>query len=522
MKKIVFFLFAVLWLPFSSLAQNTLGKFSGKVLDGNQENQPLTGATVAVKNESTGYQTGTVTDLEGRFLLDELPLGGPYILEISFVGYAKKSFKGYTLNMRDHIIIPDVILSVEATNLDEIVVHGFTYKSTRDQIGTAARINSETMTRMPTASRNYQELAKLSPLTRGTDIAGYRGNMRGLSLDGVSNRMHMFGTTSEGAFPVSLESIREFEIVTNTYGVADGRGGAGTIKAVSKSGTNSFHSSAWAYYTGGDLAGVEVNKDGEEWKKGEKGEYTNTQYGLNMSGPIIKDKLHFFISYDRFVQDFPWRAWDFDNEGATLEDAENNMGITRQNMETLTNHLVSNFGVPDVRQYGTMNIQRTTDNAFGRLDWSINQIHSLMVRYNYHVYVQPDKKTSNGLFSTQYKGRQRDHNILFDLQSRFSHTIRNNLKFSYMNFKRTGNNVYPRVPVGLVRVASLLPNGEQDEVTVAFGNQYWAPETISSNDFQLIDNFSLVSGRVRWLFGTDIQYNMIHDLLTQIHLADSE
>lgn len=311
-----------------------------------------------------------------------------------------------------------------------------------------------------------------------------------------------------------MQSIREFEVVTNTYSVADGRGGAGTIKAISKSGTNDLHASAWGYYTGGDLAGVQVNKDNGEWKKGTKGEYTTSQYGLNLSGPVIKDKLHFFIGYDRHVQKQPWRTWDFNNAGATQADAENNLGITKDNLDLVANHLVNNFGVPDVQQYGTMNIQRTTDNVFTRFDWTLSPIHLLTARYNYHIYNQPDKAPGGGLFSTQYKGVQRDHSILLNLKSRFSNHIRNDLKLSYMDFKRTGNNVYPRVPVGIVRVNSDLPNGQSRETSVVFGNQYWAPETIASNDFQLVDNLTITKGKVSWLFGADIQYNRVNDLLT--------
>lgn len=514
MRKLITLLATLLFTFYQVSAQDALGKFSGKILDGAIGNSALEGATIIVTNESTGFKTGVMSDKNGLFMIDDLPLGGPYTLRITFVGYAEKVIRGYTLNMRDHIVIPDVVLSTEATALNEIVVKGFSYKSSRDRIGAAVKLDSSIMNRMPTASRNYQELAQLSPLTRGTNISGARGNMRGLTLDGVSNRMHMFGTTSEGAFPISLESIREFEVVTNTYGVADGRGGAGTIKGVTKAGTNDFHATAWAYYTGGDLAGVEVVKDEEEWEKGKKGENTNTQYGLNLSGPIVKDKLHFFAGYDRYVQDQPWRAWDFNTAGVSLADAENSLGITKENMDLLVNHLVNNMGVPDVQQYGTMNVQRITDNLFARFDWIINDKHSLMARYNFHVYLQPDKKLSNGLFTTQYEGRQRDHTYLLNLKSRFNYRVKNDLKLSYGDYKRTGNNVYPRVPVGYVRVSSLLPNGNTKEVSVGFGNQYWAPETIASNDFQLIDNLTVVSGNVRWLFGTDLQYNRINDLLT--------
>lgn len=496
-------------------AQNNLGAFTGRVLDGtNPKAEPLVAVSITFKNESTGFQTHTVTNNDGFFKIEDLPLGGPYSVLVTYVGFGSKLLKGYNLNQGDNIIIPDVLLSGSETKLDEIVVKGFSYTSARQRIGVATKISGEALNRIPTTSRNYQDLAKLSPLTLGTNIAGARSNGRGLTIDGVSNRMNMFGSTPEGAFPVSMEAIREFEVATNTYNVADGRGGAGSIKAITKSGNNQFHADAWSYYTGGSLAGVQVNHVNDVWSKGKKGEYTNTQYGLSLSGPIIKNKIHFFATYDRYIQEQPWQTWNFATAGVDQADAENTLGITKDNLDKIVNQLETNFGVPKVQQYGSMKIKRTTDNALARFDFNLSEVNHLTFKANYHVYVQPDKAPGGGLFSTQYKGRQRDASFLLNLTSRFSSGLKNDLKLSYSDLKRTGNNVYPRVPVGVVKVKSTLPNGASKEVNVVFGNQYWAPETIGSNDIQLIDNLTFTKGKINWLVGTDLQYNHISDLLT--------
>ena len=508
---IVLFVFSTLFLK----AQNNLGAFTGRVLSkANSKTSPLDGVTVAFKNESTGFQTRTTTNKLGFFKVEDLPLGGPYTVSVNYLGYGAQILKGYNLNQGDNIVVPDIMLSVEEKSLNEVVIKDLSYSPARDRIGIATKISGEALNRIPTSSRNYQDLAKLSPLTIGGNIAGGRPNSRGLTLDGVSNRLNMFGTIAEGAFPVSMEAIREFEVSTNSYNVADGRGGSGSIKAITKSGTNQFHASGWSYYTGGDLAGVTVNHVGDTWSKGKKGQYTTTQYGVNLSGPILKDKIHFFITYDRYVQEQPWSAWDFQNAGVNQADAENTLGITKDNLDKVVNQLQNNFSVPNVMQYGQMNVKRTTDNFFARLDFNLDEVNHLMVRGNYHVYLQPDKSPTGGLFSTQYKGRQRDASFMANLTSRFKSGLKNDLKISYADQKRTGNNVYPRVPVGVVQVKSTLPNGASKTSNVVFGNQYWAPETIASNDFQLIDNLTFRKGNINWLFGTDLAYNRINDLLT--------
>jgi hypothetical protein len=496
-------------------AQNNLGAFSGKVLNGTENvAKALEAATISVKNESTGFQAKAITNKLGFFKIEDLPLGGPYYLMISHVGFNSVSLKGFTLNLGDNIIIADVLLSSVKNDMAEIVVSGSSYKSGRDRIGVSTKISGEALNRIPTSSRNYLDLAQLSPLTKGTSIAGSRGNARGFTIDGVSSRMHMFGSATEGAFPISMETIREFEVSTNTYNVSDGRGGAGAVKAITKSGTNQVHGAAWSYYTGGKLAGVQVNNIKDQWSKGKKGENTNTQFGAYVSGPIVKDKIHFFLSFDRFSQKQPWRTWDFESNGVSQSDAENTLGITKTNLDKIVTQLETNFGVPKVQQYGNLNIERITDNLFGRFDFNLSEKNHLTVRSNYHVYLQPDKAPGGGLFSTQYKGRQRDATFLVNLTSRISYNLKNDLKLSYGDYKRTGNNVYPRVPVGVVKVQSVLPNGQSKTVNVLFGNQYWAPETIASNDLQIVDNLTFTKGKINWLFGTDLQFNRINDLLT--------
>lgn len=498
----------------SAFGQSELGTFSGNVKDGAQNGAPFAGVNVTIRNESTGYKAYVMTDENGEFYIEDLPLGGPYTVEFSFIGYSNATYTNYNLNMSDHIVIRDVIMNEESMNLGEVVVQGFSYKSSRDRVGSSVKIDKDIMAKLPSSSRSYVSFAELSPLTRGTNIAGSKSNMRGITLDGISNRTLLSGAEGEGAFPVSMEAIREFEVVTNTYSVADGRGGAGTIKAVTKSGTNEFHGSAWGYYTGGALAGSTVVRDGDQYKRGTKGENTIYQFGVSLSGPIIKDKLHFFALYDRYVEQKPWRLWDFESAGVNLEDAENMLGITKENMDILTEHLVNNFGVPDVKQYGSMLVNRVTENALARVDWTINRKHQLTGRFSYHLYLQPDKAPGGGLFSTQYKGHSRDNNYMLNLKSRFSQKLRNDLKIGVLDIYRTGNNVYPRVPVGVVKVTSELPNGNTQEKDVVFGNQYWAPEIISSTTYQLTDNLTYVHGKFKMLFGTDLQLDCIRDLLT--------
>ena len=491
-----------------AFGQGTDASISGEVVEA-ENNGPLPGATVLVENQSTGFVIGTTTDIKGKFLLKELPLGGPYKVSINFVGYQPVSFSGYQLNLGDHIVLDEVVLSEGETVLKEVTVNSNSFQNRRDRLGSATAISSREMQKLPTQSRDYTDLAALSPHTRGSAIGGNKSGTQGYMLDGVTNRRAVFGQPAGGAFSISMETIREFEIVTNSYDVTNGRGSGGVIKAVTKSGNNDFHGSAWGYYSGDFLSGSQ-DINGNQIRN----DFTTTQFGASLSGPIIKDKLHFFVSYDEYQSTFPYRAFDFNYEGATLPEAEKNLGITRNNLEQVISILESDYGIPQVQQFGEIQIARVTNNFFGRLDWKLNRFNNLTLRYNYQSYDNPAKKRRNGLLSTQYRGFERDHSVLLALKSQVSERFFNDFKFSFMDNERLNQLIYPRAPEGFVEIESIFDDGTNNIQTVGFGNQNWVPETIASSSFQLVNTATLRTGKYLFTFGTDNIFTQIKDQLT--------
>ncbi|AWW30225.1 hypothetical protein DN752_08865 [Echinicola strongylocentroti] len=243
------------------LAQGTGTLIEGVVRDFSEER--LVGANVFVKNESTGFTTGSVTDLDGRFVIQNIPTGGPYTLRVSYLGYGDFRAEKINLSQGDRINLGQITLNDNVSDLESVIVEPDFFSVEKDRMGAAKKINSKMMNSLPSPTRNYASFAELSPLAKsGTQMAGAKPGMTGLTIDGVSNRRGVFGDLSGGAFPVSMEAIAEFEVATNSYDVTSGRGGAGTIKAITKSGTNEFHASAWGYYAGDALTGDKFSKNG--------------------------------------------------------------------------------------------------------------------------------------------------------------------------------------------------------------------------------------------------------------------
>ena len=235
-----------------------------------------------------------------------------------------------------------------------------------------------------------------------------------------------------------------------------------------------------------------------------------------MGGPIIEDKLHFFITADYHTIEAPWSVEDFDRAGSTLTQAEQNIGITRNSMDEIVDILEGpDFGIPvppSGRQYGTLNNTRNTSSILAKLDYQINDRNMASIRYNYHTFHNPNKRKADGLLSTQYEENSFDHSVLLSLRSNLSPTMTNDLRLSFADVHRPNELIYPRAPVGRVRVDSEWEDGTSRSRWIFWGNQYWIPEIITETNYQLVNNLRFQSDNIRYTVGVDFLYNQITDI----------
>ncbi len=491
-----------------TLAQGTDISITGSVMDETGKT-PLPSVTVKVLNEATGFATSGVTDNKGRFKISNLPVG-PYIITVSHVGFQTQEIKGNNLNLGDRLSLPTISLVSGANTLSAVTVTSSSFKNAKDRLGASTAISGRALQKLPLQSRNYLELATLSPLSSPNGaLGGTKPGGTGFLIDGVTNRRTVFGQPTEGAYPMSLENVREFEVETNSYDVTNGRGSGGVIKAITKSGTNNFSGAVWGYYAANSLAQhKDVNGNPITTK------YETIQQGASFSGPIIKNKLHFIVSYDAYTRTSPFRAYDFDFSGPTKDQAEKNLGITQANLDAVVNIMQTKLGFAPVKQYGAIDIKQVTKNFMMRFDWNINPKNLLTFRYNFQSFKDPNKLKGNGLLSTQYIGDQGDHSIYLALRTDINSRVSNDLKVSFIeNYRKLGF-LYNRLPEGFVDVTSTFADGSTAKKTVSFGNQNWVPETIASTAVQLIDNVRIKTNRFSIVLGTDNIFTHIKDRLT--------
>ncbi|RXG22556.1 TonB-dependent receptor [Leeuwenhoekiella aequorea] len=490
------------------LAQSTNTKIKGTVLD--NTGIPLMGAEIIVTNTATGFVFGAVANEDGEFSLNQLPLGGPYKVNAKYMGFQEVVKENITLNLSD-VVVLDFILQEESTSLDAVTIKATNLTKRIDQLGASTKISSTQIKNLPTEGRNFTNLTSLSPLQGGGSInlGGQRRSSTNVTIDGVNFRNQLTaGEVGQGPYTISLEAIREFEVSTNDYNVTQGRQGGGAITSVTKSGTNEFTGSTFFYHRA-DALQSNYNIQGER----READFYNSQYGLSLGGPLVKDKLHFFLVYERQDAGNPLSIADIQSD-----DDANRLGITQANLDRFLQIGRDSYGLGNQQQIGQFDRETHANNLFVRLDWQINNKHTLTLRNLFNKWENPMSVSDNSnieIAETYSDFESQENSTFLSLRSVFSPKVTNELKFQYQHAERayTPSSQLPssNIPRAIVQVSSELPNGSNRTQSVQLGGQRYTPETNVENQFQISNITYVNAGKFDFTFGTD---NMITSLET--------
>ncbi|MCL2502176.1 MAG: carboxypeptidase regulatory-like domain-containing protein, partial [Bacteroidales bacterium] len=287
-----------LFIASAVMAQVTTSSMSGKVSEAN--GIPAVGATVVATHTPTGTNYLAVADRAGSYRIDNMRAGGPYTVTISLIGFRKVELSGISLALADNLILNHE-LEEEAFVLGAVVVTAESVASNMrsDRAGAITNVSQRDIARMPTVSRSINDLIRLTPQAysspNGPAIGGghYRQNF--ITVDGAAfnNGFGIGGNLPGGGSPISIDALDQISISLTPYDVRQSGFVGAAVNAVTKSGTNEFKGSLYTYFTDDRLRG---NKVGEDY-------FTNNPsetkiYGVTLGGPIIKDKLFFFVNYE--------------------------------------------------------------------------------------------------------------------------------------------------------------------------------------------------------------------------------
>lgn len=501
-------LFTVLLLCFCVknplLAQTTQASILGIITD--EKKKPIPGAMVQVRNNSTGFTTRTSTNAQGEYTFKELPLGGPYAVKATFIGYGEQTRSGYMLNLGD-VVRVSITMQEASRDLEVVQVVASGLKNKVQNFGASTEISAKTMNQLPVNGRNFSNLMDLSPLSRGGGISGQLASSTNYTIDGMSakNPTSAGSTTSRSGAPysISIEAVREFKVVTNQYDVTLGRAGGGTVTAVTKSGTNTVTGSAFMYGRADwlsspyDIRGVKRDND-----------FSTYQYGFTLGGPIIKDKLHYFVGLDHQKDSRPLIIADINSP-----DDEARFRITNATLTDFTNIARTKYGVANTPQYGSFQKKRGSDAAFARLDWQINDRNLLTIRDNYTNDRNPlglGDNTAINFFESYGNDKNVDNSLLATLRSTVNSKVTNELKVQHLyTYQASTQNdqlgfAIPRAVVG--NIESKLANGTTGNTAIQIGGHRFGQEGFTNNVFQLVDNLYYNTDKVKYTFGVDVMY----------------
>ena len=486
-------------------AQTTQAGFSGKITD--EHNKGVHGASIEVRNESTGFTTKTSTNANGDFNFKELPLGGPYTIKVTYIGYGEQVRSGFNLNQGDivRLIIPiqntsNVLETVELTGIS-------TLKNKIENLGAATAVTAKDIAKLPVNGRNFTSLMDLSPLSKGDNIGGQLGSSTNFTIDGMNakNPTSAGSTTSRSGAPfsISIEAVREFKVVTNQYDVTYGRAGGGTVSAVTKQGTNQTHGSAWLYSRADWLSSpydIRGNKRSND--------FSTYQYGFTLGGPIIKDKLHYFVAWDHQRDARPLIIADINSEAD-----EKRFNVTNSTLDEFVSMGRKKYGLGNERQYGAFDKKRGSDAIFGRIDWQINENNLLTVRNNFtsdnnKLGLQDNKPIT--LYESYGNDKNIDNSLLATLRTTISPKVTNELKVQhlYTYQKSSPGDLLPsqNIPRAIVEDAVSKVAGEDKKTTLQLGGHRFAQESFKNNVFQLVDNIYYSTDNINYTFGVDLMY----------------
>jgi hypothetical protein len=382
MRKFLLIFALAVATTFVAKAQGvTTSSLTGQVT--NAQGEAIPGANVIAKHEPTGTEYGVATSVNGRFNIPSMRVGGPYTINVSFVGSKPKTITDVFIKLGEPFKV-DVKLDEESTTLEEVTV-----TANRDPLlnsernGAITSIGTREIQLMPTVSRSINDLTRMTPQATSTNngaIGGGNYRQNYITVDG-SEFNNTFGIGSNlpaGGSPISLDALEEISVNVTPYDVRQSAFIGSSINAVTRSGTNDFSGSAYWFFRSDKQQGDQVRNNPRITRQF----LDEDTYGFRLGGPIIKNKLFFFVNAEKTNTVRPGQQ----NFAATPERpfGASDPNVSRPTADELTNisnYLRENYGY-ETGAFDNYDFVSENTKLTGRLDWNINKKHRVSLRYS--------------------------------------------------------------------------------------------------------------------------------------------
>ena len=510
MRKHLLILFISVFTTFAAFAQVTTSSITGTIKD--TKGATLPGATITATHTPSGSVYSTISGENGKFTIPNMRVGGPYTIKISFIGFESRVFNDINLSLGDplkmEIKLEDAahaLAAVNVTSTKNAVI-------SPERTGSSTRVSQRELQSLPTITRSLQDFTRLTPQAVSVN-SGADGSPLGIQFAGQNNRYNQFtidGANATDAFglaasgtnggqaginPVPLDAIQEVQVLLSPYDVTQGGFTGGGINAVTKSGTNNVHGSVQYLYQNQSFVGKNVLTQLPYQT------FTNKTFSATLGGPVIKNKLFYFLSYEKFNNTTPL-AYDPSQPGSGSNFDVNVLSGIR-------NFLIANYTY-DPGSYTNINKTTASNSVFARLDWNINDKNKLTLR---HSYVDGQNyNISRGANSITFSDAgyyfiSTTNSTVLELNSSLSTKSSNVLRFTYTNVNdRRTTSPFPNVSI---TNGSLSYNIGADFSSSANG--------LKQNNFTITDNYTLYWGNHTFTLGTDDEFYNTSNLFQQAY-----
>ena len=502
-----FFLFVALlsFMVSTAIAQITTSGVKGLIKANGED---VIGATITVTHVPTGAVYRSVTNSVGRFTIQGMRAGGPYTVEISYIGYKTKEIKNVTLKLGEMSDL-STQLEEDAHALGEVVVKG-KLGLDASKTGAATSYSAKDIANMPSISHSIGDITRMNPMVSvsqsgAMSFAGVNNRYNSFQVDGAVNN-DVFGLTSNGqnggqagSQPISTETIDQVQVSVAPFDVRQSGFTGGAINAITKSGTNTFHGSVYGNWLNKDLIGSKYTlMNGKDSQKYD--DETDYRYGVTLGGPIIKNKLFFFANYEKSNKEYP-NNYGYGSEASKL-------GTEGFNIADEVLSILKEKGYN--ASYNNPKNYTKSDKAGIKLDWNINDKHKATFGWRMVNAKQLNSNSTASYLNAsdyQYDFVSKTNTFTAELNSSFSEKINNQFQASYVSVRdhRDPKGIAPMIQIKNVGGGTLCLGTERSSTA----------NSLNQDIITFTDNLNWYVNNHTLTFGTHGEYYKFKNLFIQ-------
>jgi len=506
LKRILNLLTVLLVASGMVAAQETNSSIGGIIKGAN--NEPLVGATVTATHNPTGTVYRAVTRTGGRFDLNNMQPGGPYTITVSFVGFAPETRQDVFLTLGERGRY-DFVLADNTGNLSEVVVAA-RRANNLGRTGTETNIGRDKVQNIPTVSRSLNDYLKVTPQAKitgdgGVSIAGQNNRYNAFYIDGAINN-DVFGLAASGTNggqanvnPISIDAIDQMQVVISPFDASIGGFTGGGINATTRSGSNTLAGSAWFFYRDENLAGKTPGNIPKE-NRTKLGNLDNKVYGFRVGGPIIKNKLFYFVlgELERNIRPQPFNFGDYRGTG------------NLDSVAKLVNFLKTNYNY-DPGSFLDNPEEVNANRIITKFDWNINAANKLSFSYRFNQGERINTSASNSqrinFYNNGFEFPNKTHTATAELRSNLSRGMSNRFLLTFTDVEDN------RDPIGKPFPRVTINDGTGSSNGYVFGTENFSTGNyLKQKNITLYNSFRLALGRHSLNIGTDNLYSQAYNV----------